>query len=544
MRPSLVHWIRIVTACLVAVHAATAAASLVSVEWLQKSLANSDVLLIDASPARLYAAKHIPGASSVDLYGYGSPHTVTLPQMEQRMQAWGVSPGRKIVIYDEGASMTATWLFFELHYHGVPAADLAILDGGLAKWQAAGGAVTKDPTPPPPKGSFRVSEVREDHRVRLAEFVSASGDPARHALVEALEPSSHFGATKFFDRAGHVPNAIMLPVSDFFNADKTFKPASEIRRIAAYHGIRPEQRIHSHCGGGIAATVPYFAFRFLSGFPDVKLYKESQLEWLRDERGLPFWTYDAPFLKRDAAWLNGWGSRMTRMYGVAQLSVVDVRPSEAYKQNHVPFALSIPADVFRRHLRELSKLADVLGPAGVDPAHEVVIVSDGGLNASSALAFVMLEKLGQRKVSVLMDSVDDWGLRGFPLTKEATAVGPKKSPMDLSIAPVTFAAAVRNGVVVHDARVGDALYPKVFVASGGKVPDQAQDGKVVHVPYTALLAADGTPKAAHDIWMVLDKAGVPRYAEIIVYADDPGEAAINYFVLRLMGYPDVKLLVL
>ena len=45
-----------------------------------------------------------------------------------------------------------------------------------------------------------------------------------------------------------------------------------------------------------------------------------------------------------------------------------------------------------------------------------------------------------------------------------------------------------------------------------------------------------------EIWATLRKAGVPRYAEIICVSDDPGEAAANYVVLRLMGYPDVKVL--
>ena len=87
------------------------------------------------------------------------------------------------------------------------------------------------------------------------------------------------------------------------------------------------------------------------------------------------------------------------------------------------------------------------------------------------------------------------------------------------------------------------LYPKVFVASGKTVPAKVPDGKVIHVPYTDLLNADGTPKPASDIWTTLVKAGVPRYAEIICVADDPGEAAVNYFILKLMGYPDVKVLV-
>ena len=48
------------------------------------------------------------------------------------------------------------------------------------------------------------------------------------------------------------------------------------------------------------------------------------------------------------------------------------------------------------------------------------------------LAFLLLQKLGQTRVAVLIDSVDDWGLGGFPLAEEATTVGPRKSPQDLA----------------------------------------------------------------------------------------------------------------
>jgi 3-mercaptopyruvate sulfurtransferase SseA len=246
------------------------------------------------------------------------------------------------------------------------------------------------------------------------------------------------------------------------------------------------------------------------------------------------WTYDAPFLLREMAWLQGWGNRMIRMFGVSKLSVVDVRPADAYKQAHLPHALNIPADVFRKHVANPEKLAEVLGPAGVDAAEEAVIVSERALNPGSALAFLMLQRLGQSRVSVLLGSLDEWGLRGFPLS----------SPQDLPIRPTVYRANLRRSVVVNDASGAAGPYPKVFLASGKSLPARAQDGKVIHVPYTELLNAEGTPKAAKDIWGILTKAGVPRYAEIVCYADDPGEAAVNYFILKLMGYPDVKVLVL
>jgi 3-mercaptopyruvate sulfurtransferase SseA len=520
------------------------AANLVTVEWLQKNIASPDILVLDASGSKLYADNHIPGAVSVDLYRYGAPYKVPTPEMERRIQSWGVDDAKRIVVYDEGGGQTAPWLFYQIYYHGFPVSRLFILDGGLAKWQADGGAVTKE-VPAPKPGSFRVTKLREEDRVRLDETVSATRNPEKYAVVEALEATYHFGGTQFFDRPGHIPNAVLMPSQDFYNADKTFKSPEEIRKMAAYVGIKAEQQIDTHCGGGVAATVPYFAFKFVSGYPKVRVYQESQLEWLQDERNLPFWTYDAPYLKRDAQWLSSWGGRMMRMYGVAHLNIVDVRPAEAYNQGHVPYALNIPADVFKASLADPRKLAEALGPAGVDPAHEAVIVSGGGLNPTSALAFLAFERLGQKKVSVLMDSVDDWAMRGFTVAKEPTIVGAPKSPKDLAVRPAVYPANLRSGVVIADARATQGAYPKIFIASGSKLPaTKAVDGKIVHVPYTDLVNANGSPKAAGEIWNTLSKAGVPRYAEIILYSDEPGEAAVNYFIMKLMGYPDVKVLVI
>ncbi|MBF8247903.1 MAG: hypothetical protein HW374_703 [Bacteroidetes bacterium] len=336
----------------------------------------------------------------------------------------------------------------------------------------------------------------------------------------------------------------MIPAADFYNPDKTFKSAEEIRKILAYFGIKPEQQVYSHCGGGIAASVPFFALKFLLGYPKVKLYSGSQLEWASDQRELPFWTYATPSLMRETGWLQGWGGRMMRMYGISQISIVDVRTADAFNQGHLPFALNISADVFKNNITNPEKLAELLGPAGVNSSYEAVITSGAGLTKESALAFVMLERLGQKKVSVFIDSLGKSARLGFALTKDTTVVGPKKGPGDLSIAPTNYPGNLRKDVIITDSKSTQGLYPRVIIASGKNVSAKTQDGKVVHVPYTDLLNADGTPKAAKDIWNILVKAGVPRYAELVCFSDDPGEAAVNYFILKLMGYPDIKVLVI
>lgn len=517
--------------------------NLASVSWLEKNVNSADLLILDASPAQLYKAQHIVGAINVDLFSYGAQEA-SVPEMEQRLQSFGISRVKKILIYDQGGSYMATRIFYDLYYYGYPVKDLLVLDGGLAKWRAAGGAVTKELTPAPQKGSFRITQVNDNVRVKLPEFLTASGDLKNNALVEALDASWHFGETAFFDRPGHIPNGIMLPSADFFNADKTFKSADEIKRMASYLGIKPEQQVHTYCGGGIAASVPFFALKFIADYPKVKLYQESELGWLQDERGLPHWTYDAPLLMRETNWLKTWGGKMLRTYGVSQVSMVDVRPADVFKQGHLPYALNIPADVFKGNVNNPEKLAEILGQAGVNASHEAVVISDAGLNADSALAFLMLESLGQKRVSVFTDSIDKWLELGLEVTKDPTAVGPKKGPGDLSIPTTAYPTNVRKNTLIADPKSTQGLYPKIFVASGKSIPAKVPDGKVVHVPYTDLLNADGKPKAAKDIWNILVKAGVPRYAELVSFSDDPGEAAANYFVLKLMGYPDVKVLLM
>jgi len=518
--------------------------NLVDVNWLAENLKNPDVVILDASP-ETYAKNHIPGALGANIYdlfayGFGG---ISDAKVEEVFESWGIGPGKKIVMYDAGGDQLATRLFFDLDYHGVPEESLFILDGGLSKWQQQGLPVTKDPTPAPKKGSFKITKLKEDLRGGLPEVLTASGDTAHNALVEGLEPTWHFGAIAPFDRAGHIPNGIMTQSADFYNPDKTFKSPEEIRRALTYLGIRPEQQIYTYCGGGVAATVPFFAAKFIADYPKVKLYPESELGWLSDQRQLPYWTFDAPYLMRETGWLQFWSGQMIRMFLGAPVSLVDVRSAAAFNQGHVPFSLNIPEAVFKGNVANPAKLAEILGPAGVNASDEAVVISGAGLTKDSALAFVMLEKLGQNKVSVFMDSMDKWTQSGQKLSKEATAVRPKKGPRDVSIPPTTYPENFRKDVVITDPKSTHGAYPKVYIASGKDMPAKSQDGKVVHVPYTDLLNADGTPKAAKDIWSILAKAGVPRYAELVCFSDDPGEAAVNYFILKLMGFPDIKVLV-
>ncbi len=515
--------------------------NLVNVEWLGKNLNNSDIVILDASPAVIYSKQHIPGAINVDLFTYGAqekPHA----EVEQLYQLWGIGPDKKIIIYDQGGTIFATRQFFSLYYYGFPVENLFVLDGGLSKWQEKKLPVTQEIPALPEKGSFEIKKLNEGVKAELPEFLTASGDVTHNVLVEALGADWHYGELCAFDKAGHIPNAILLPSPDFYNPDKTFKSPEEIKKMLNYLRIKPQQNIYSHCGGGISASVPFFALKFILHYPSVKLYAGSELDWLSDERELPYWTYDAPYLMREANWLQFWGGKMLRMYGRSNITIIDVRSNEEFNKGHVPFALNIPAYVFKSNMSDLSKLAEILGQSGVDQSQEAVIISDSGVTKEAALVFLILEKLNQKKVSIFTDSMEKWASLGYPITKDTTVVGFKRTSMDLSIPPTNYPINLRKEIIITDLNSTRGLYPKILIASGQKTPDMDGD-TVVYLKFSDLLDVNGTPKAAKDIWAILDKSGIPRYGELVCFSDEPGEAAVNYFILRLMGYPDIKVLI-
>jgi thiosulfate/3-mercaptopyruvate sulfurtransferase len=223
--------------------------------------------------------------------------------------------------------------------------------------------------------------------------------------------------------------------------------------------------------------------------------------------------------------------------------------AQDFKLGHVPLAQNLPAQVFSSQGQDPAALAALLTQAGVDRSHEAVVVSDGGLNESSALAYLLLESLGQHKVSIFMDSTERWAELGHQVVRPAPPgpARPSSMPQDMPTPPAAagnpappYAVTPRTGLFVSDPARSQGRFPKVYIASGAKPPTRAPEGRVLHLPYAQFLNADRTPRPAKDIWNMLEKAGVPRYAEIIVFGDTPGEAAVNYVVLRMMGFADVK----
>jgi thiosulfate/3-mercaptopyruvate sulfurtransferase len=163
---------------------------------------------------------------------------------------------------------------------------VAVLDGGLQAWKAAGGAVASGPASP--ASASGLFEVRPALRqLVLTESVVAQLGRPEQTVVDARGAPRYRGEVEPLDPiAGHIPGALNRPFTDNFTADGHFKSAEVLQtEWAQVLAGRPASSVVHHCGSGVSA-VPNLIAMELAGFGPTALYAGSWSEWSRTP-GLP-----------------------------------------------------------------------------------------------------------------------------------------------------------------------------------------------------------------------------------------------------------------
>jgi thiosulfate/3-mercaptopyruvate sulfurtransferase len=267
---------------------------LVSTAWLAAHLGEPDLVVLDASSHLLDAGRnareefeyaHIPGARFLDLETLkdpDSPVPAALPtaaQFAARMAEIGVNDGDRIVIYDDSAVKTSARAWFICRMYGIE--QVAILDGGAAKWRAEGRPLEKGPAVAEP-GSFTAG--RGPGAVRSKAEVLAIVASDAEQLLDARGAGRFTGAEpepRPGMPSGHIPGSRNLPFGRMLKPDGTFRDDAGLRAAFAEAGIDLEQPVVTTCGSGVTAAVLLFAMHLL-GKEDVALYDGSWSEWGAD----------------------------------------------------------------------------------------------------------------------------------------------------------------------------------------------------------------------------------------------------------------------
>ena len=233
------------------------------------------------------SAKHgVPGAhgmitaTGADAPASGGRHP--LPNRE-KFATWlsevGFSNDMQAVVYDRNSVNYCGRLWWMLKWAGH--ANVAVLDGGLQAWTAAGGQITAGEGPAHFQSNFTLGQklvalvatktVADNLGQAIQTLVDARGAPRFRGEVEPLDPA-----------AGHIPGALNRPFTSNIGPDGKFKPAAvlkaEFETLLA--GRDPASVVHQ-CGSGVSA-VPNLLAMQIAGLGSTGLYAGSWSDWCSD----------------------------------------------------------------------------------------------------------------------------------------------------------------------------------------------------------------------------------------------------------------------
>jgi thiosulfate/3-mercaptopyruvate sulfurtransferase len=273
--------------------------ALVSTEWLAQKLSAPDVRVVDASwylPASKrdakaeYEAAHIPGAVYFDIDRIADLST-SLPHMlpsgtefSADMRKLGLGDGCRIVVYDGStfdskpvsmASAARVWWTFRVFGHN----DVAVLDGGFAKWRAENRPL-EGILPMPRERRFT---SRFNHSlVRDFEQVAHNVGAQSEQIVDARSVGRFAGAEpepRAGLRAGHIPGSLNLPSDLLIDpVTGTMKSADALARVFDAAGVDIHKPIVTSCGSGLTASLVALGL-FMLGNRSAAIYDGSWSEW-------------------------------------------------------------------------------------------------------------------------------------------------------------------------------------------------------------------------------------------------------------------------
>lgn len=272
--------------------------TLISAGQLQAALAAGDnIVVIDTSfdltdpnaGAAAWRAGHLPGSHHLDLecdlrgdHGHGGGRH-PLPERDafaRTLGRCGVTPAAQVVVLDRHGGTYAGRLWWMLRWMGHEA--VALLDGGVAAWNAAGGTLVTDPpaestttttttAPPYPQRPALVETVTVDQLV---------AEPGHWQVVDARAAARFRGDVEPLDAAaGHIPGALNRFFMDNLEPDGRFKPPATLRsEFEAVLGDKVSARLVQQCGSGVTACHNLLAMEH-AGLGGGRLYVGSWSEW-------------------------------------------------------------------------------------------------------------------------------------------------------------------------------------------------------------------------------------------------------------------------
>lgn len=231
-----------------------------------------------------YRGGHIPGAVFVDLdldlsvdQGDGRHPLPSLDVFAATLGRLGITADTPVMVYDDIEGSIAARLWWMLTSIGHR--DVALLDGGLAAWSAAGLPLISGDVQP-----TAATYVPAHDFTGVARYHDLEG----RVVVDVRAAIRYTGEHEPIDpKAGHIPGAVNLPLVDNLDVEGRFLGKTDL--VERFAPVSDDPVVS--CGSGVNACHTALAMRY-AGLDRPDVYVGSFSDW--SSRDLPVNTGPRP----------------------------------------------------------------------------------------------------------------------------------------------------------------------------------------------------------------------------------------------------------
>ncbi|MCZ8521702.1 MULTISPECIES: sulfurtransferase [Paenibacillus] len=262
---------------------------------------------------------------------------------------------------------------------------------------------------------------------------------------------------------------------------------------------------------------------------------------IKEAQGSPASSYPNAHLLVEAQWVEDQAAS-------PDIVILDAR-SKGYEEGHIPGAIWLDVkklkDASGRAFASAEAVGEALSASGVRDGSTVVVYDDGG-GVTAARVFYVLEAFGWLdRVKVLHGGFAAWKAAGNAVSTDAPTAGAGSIAAlvldERKVATKERIQAGLEGAVILDTRSREEYTGEDTRNNrkGGHIP-----GAVHREWKDSLLPPDANGvvrfKPAGQLLQEFEEAGVRQDEVIVPHCQSNQRGAHTYFVLRLLGYEDVR----
>lgn len=224
--------------------------------------------------------------------------------------------------------------------------------------------------------------------------------------------------------------------------------------------------------------------------------------------------------------------------------------TEEFAEAHIPGAQFFDIDLISDRSIDLPHMfpdeatfAAAVGAMGIGNG-DTVVCYDGGKMTGAGRVWWMFRAFGHRNVAILDGGMTKWKAEGRPTTSETT--NPKATTYHASF-DSAFVHSREQVLAIIESGERQILDARSAGRFAGQEPEPRAGMRSGHMPgafnlpYTSLIAADGTLKPDDELRAALTGAGIDMSRPVVTSCGSGVSATVLLLALEKLGHGDISL---